>query len=124
MNCQNCQKKFYLKRSFLSLFDNKTYYICENCRSQYPLRPQVEHILLENKELICVSLFSNCYRLNLWAYSVELSFLVESLIKKHSNYFFIYLDEFFLSDCLLEWLSLLADSENKSILVVCAFLKK
>lgn len=124
MICRNCQKKFYVKRSYLSLFENKTYYICEKCRRGYPLRPQVERIPLENKELVCISFFENSYRLNLEAYSLELSYLIEQLMKKHSDYFFIYQDVVFLSDLLIEWLNFLSIEENKAILLVCSILKK
>lgn len=124
MICRNCQKKFYVKRGFLSLFENKTYYICDACRRAYPIDPIVEHVPLEHHPLICISLFPRFFRLNLWAYSAELSYLVNSLQQNHQDYFLVYTDTFRWTDWHMEALSFLADCEDKPILFICAFLKK
>lgn len=124
MNCINCQKKFYIKRDFLSLFETKKYYICDECRNDYPINLKLERIPLENAELFVVSLLDKSYHFNYNAYILELSLIITRFIKKYSNYHLVYLDNFKLSYFNLEVLSFLADSVKKSILLVCFNLKK
>lgn len=124
MICYNCQKKFYVKRSFLSLFETKKYYICNACRASHPIQFSYEEIPLENFSLAVVSIFKITYKLNLNAYQEELSKIVEYFFKKYKSYFFVYLDKFWLNDFNLEALSFLADTQSKSIFLVCCEVKK
>lgn len=124
MICYNCKKKFYVKRSFLSLFETKKYYICNTCRSSYPINLSYEEFPLENYSLSIVSIFKMIYKLNLNAYQKEISRIVEFLISKYKDYFFVYLDSFRENDVNIELLNFLADTQKKSILLICCELKK
>ncbi|MDE6415166.1 MAG: hypothetical protein K2K48_07095 [Anaeroplasmataceae bacterium] len=124
MICYNCKKQFYVKRNFLSLFETKKYYICNACRSTYPIQFGYEEIPLENYTLFIVSIFKRTYKLNLDAYQKELSKIVEFLMKRYKDYFLVYLDSFKENDVQIECLSFLADTQKKSILLVCCELKK
>lgn len=124
MICYNCKKKFYVKRSFLSLFETKKYYICNTCSSSYPINLSYEELPLENYSLSIVSIFKMIYKLNLNAYQKEISRIVEFLISKYKDYFFVYLDSFRENDVNIELLNFLADTQKKSILLICCELKK
>ena len=56
MWCYVCDKKFYIKRTFLSLFDSKTKFICDNCYNKNPIIPKINLIPIDNGEVIIVSL--------------------------------------------------------------------
>lgn len=124
MICYNCKKKFYVKRNFLSLFETKKYYICNTCRNSNPIQLYYEEILLENYNLHIVSIFKRIYKLNLNAYQIEISRIVEYFFIKYKEYFFVYLEKFHANDIEIEMLSFLADSQKKSIILVCCELKK
>ncbi len=124
MICYNCRNKFYIKRNFLSLFETKQYYICDACKKNYPIELSFEDIPLESFGLRIVSIWKFLYRLNLDAYSSEISRIVEKILKLHPNFFFIYFDSFRLTDFTLEIVSFLADTEGKNILLICGELKK
>ncbi|MDE5546687.1 MAG: hypothetical protein K2I88_04405 [Anaeroplasmataceae bacterium] len=124
MICFNCKKKFYVKRNFLSLFETKKYYICNACKSSYPIHLEYEEIPLESYGLYIVSVFKNIYKLNLDAYQKEISRILEYLTLKFKEYFLVYLDSFKENDVNIELLNFLADTQKKSILLVCCELKK
>ncbi len=124
MICYNCHQKFILKRGFLQLFDTHRYYICDQCKKNYPYQPSVTRIPLESFELAIVSIFKNVYQLNLNAFVLEISKIVHSMLYAHRNYFLVFLDEIRLTDELIEIMSFLADSVEKNILLVTCCLKK
>lgn len=124
MICYNCKKVFYVKRNFLSLFETKKYYICNTCRNTYPIHLRYEEVPLENYSLCIISIFNMIYKLNLDAYQKEISKIVEYLMVKFKSYFFVYLDQFQLKDTYIEMLSFLADTQKKSIVLICCELKK
>lgn len=124
MICYNCLKHFYVKRSFLTLFETKKYYICDSCRKAYPIHLQTECLPLENYELSIVTIFDHFFQLNLESYCLELSKIVSYFIKNKSELFLVFLEKVVLNDIMLETISFLADAEKKSILLLCCELKK
>lgn len=124
MYCFTCEKQFYVKRNFLSLFETKKYYICDSCRKKYPIQLHYEEIPLENYSLYIVSIFRMTYNLCFESYGKEISYIVLFLLKRHKACFFIFQEHLHLTDYFIEFLSLLADAEKKDILFVCCEVKK
>lgn len=119
MVCVNCNKQFYVQRTFLTLFSVKKYYICDSCRKEYPLKMRIEHIPLEIYEAEVISLFSSKYRLNFNAYILEIEKIVSYFVMHHPHYFLLFLDFAFFSDLWLEQLNFIAEAEQKSLLIIC-----
>ncbi|MDE6661288.1 MAG: hypothetical protein K2J93_05655, partial [Anaeroplasmataceae bacterium] len=99
-------------------------FMCNACRYDYPISISLEEIPLENYSLFVVSLFKKTYKLNLDAYQIEISKSVAYFLERYKEYFFVYLDSFKASDFNIELLSFLADTQKKSILLICCELKK
>lgn len=124
MYCYNCNKKFYIRRTFLKLFETKKYYICDGCRKKYPLKVNIEDIRLETYNLKIICLFERTYNLKFDSYIFEINKIAKYLIETNPDYLFVFLDKLKLNDDSIEMLSFLADSENKDILLLCCELKK
>lgn len=124
MNCYNCGQKFYIKRSFLTLFETKKYYICNRCRSSYQIQLKMEHVPLENFTVSILSIFEHLYHLNLESYCLEVSKIVFHFILNKPEYFVVFLEKCIFNDDMLECLNFLAEGEKKSILLICCELKK
>lgn len=124
MLCYNCDKKFYVKRNFLSLFETKKYYICNHCRKTFPIKLKYEEISLPSSNLVVISIFEAIYQMNIEAYCVEISRISSYFLAKHTEYFFMYFDSFRLTDTALEVLNFISEVEKKPILLLCAELKK
>lgn len=123
MNCQNCKKIFYVKRSFLTLFLQKHYYICDHCRSEYPIQLKIEHIPLEIYEAVVISMFPSKIRMNFNAYILEIEKIVSYFVIHHPSYFFVFLDYVFINDLWLEQFNFLSLIEKKPILILCLQLR-
>ncbi len=122
IKCLNCENEFYVKRNFLTLFETKKYYICDECRKNNPIDFKYENIRLENYNLLIISMVENCYKFNIDSYQKEISKTCKYFIKK--DYFFVYLDIFILNDINIEIINFLANDVNKNILLLCFNLKK
>ncbi len=124
MICLNCKNSFYVKRSFLTLFETKRYYICDRCRREYPLNPSVDNIPLQEYQLTIITLFNFKYPFVYHSYCEEYSKIVSWALLKYPQYFLFLIDKLCLSDYTLEILSFLADVEKKNILAICFQMKK
>ncbi len=122
IKCLNCKNDFYVKRNFLTLFETKKYYICDDCFKKNPINFKYENVKLENFDLSIISMTDNCYKFNIDAYQKEISLTTKKIIKK--DYFFIYLDIFKLNDTNIEIINFLANDVKKNILLLCFVLKK
>lgn len=118
MKCYNCDQYFIVKRSFLTLFETKKYYICDTCLKKYPIIPNVNQIPLENFIMITISLLDNLYNFKAEAYVFEIEAIVNKTCSLYKEYFLVLFEEIRLSDFLIEKLSFLADSVSKPLLVI------
>ena len=57
MKCLVCNNYFNERRSILTLFDTKKYFICTNCLKRYPIEIEFNTIPLDNHVIEIVSLF-------------------------------------------------------------------
>ena len=123
MWCFICKKKFYIKRTFLTLFDTKTRFICDKCYNENPVNPKVNIVPLDDGSIVIVSLFDTIYRFNMNPYVYEINQVFNHFYKKYKGYHIILLDYLSLTLFNLEILSFWSTVFNKKLLIICGFLR-
>ena len=124
MLCLACNKKFYIKRTFLTLFDTKTRFICDKCYNENPIIPKVDMITLDDGEIIIVSLFNTIYRVNMKPYAYEINQVFNHFYREYKGYYIILLDYISLTIFNLEILSFWSTVFDKKVLIICGVLRK
>ena len=124
MLCFMCNKKFYIKRTFLTLFETKTRFICDKCYNENPVNPKINLITLDAGEIIIVSLFDTIYRVNMKPYAYEINQVFNYFYKEYRGYHIILLDYISLTFFNLEVLSFYSTAFNKKVLIICGVLRK
>lgn len=124
MNCINCKEKFYVQRSFLKLFETRTYYVCDSCRKEHPLDLALEKVVLDQYELWIVSLFQKKEKVNYHAWTEEVSRIFWHFHLKYSDFFVLFLEEVRLTDEVIEISDCISKMQEKSLLIITFFLKK
>ena len=90
MWCFICKKKFYIKRSFLTLFDTKTRFICDNCYNNNPINPKINMIQLDVEEIMVVSLLDTIYKVDMKPYAYEINQVYNYFMKNYFGYYIIF----------------------------------
>ena len=124
MWCYVCDKKFYIKRTFLSLFDSKTKFICDNCYNKNPIIPKINLIPIDNGEVIIVSLIDTIYPVDMRPYAYEINQVYKHFLSLYKDYHILILDYLSLTYFNLEVLSFWYTIFDKKVLIICGVLKK
>ena len=124
MICQICKKKFYIKRTFLSLFDTKTKFICDRCYGNNPISLNIEMIMLDNGQIRVVSLFDNIYKIDIRPYVYEINQVYSYFHKEYKGYTILLLDYLYVTYFNLEVLSFWNEVFDKKVLIICGVLRK
>ena len=123
MWCFICKKKFYIKRTFLTLFDTKTRFICDKCYGENPIKPKVNKVLLDDGEVIIISLFEGIFRVNMKPYAYEINQVFNYFYKEYKGYFIVLVDYISLTFFNLEILSFWSTAFDKKVLIICGVLR-
>ena len=122
--CYVCKKKFYIKRTFLSLFDTKTRFICDNCYKNNPINPKVNIVPLDDGEIMIISLLDTIYKVDMRPYVYEINQVYQYFMDLYNDYHIILLDYLSLTYFNLEVLSFIKTAFDKKVLIICGVLKK
>lgn len=120
MKCTNCKKAFYIKKSFLTLFETKKYYLCQQCYQETPIRLKAESFYLDEMDVKVISIFARKNFINYDCYTLELSQIFE---KFYPSYFVLIIEELYLDEVILEVLEWLQQNVNKKLLIITFYVK-
>ena len=95
MRCLVCHSKIIKNRTIWTLFDNIKGYICDSCKTKYPITPEVEVLPCEGGLIFVVTLFKHYYPTTLFdAYMNEYDVIFKWIEKKEGILLFVeYLDD-------------------------------
>ena len=124
MLCYVCKKKFYLKRTFLTLFDTKTRFICDKCYNINPINPKVNYVQLDDGQIIVISLLNTIYKVDMSPYVYEINQVYSYFMNLYKDYYIILLDYLSLTYFNLEVLSFYMTAFDKKVLIICGVLRK
>ena len=124
MLCYVCKKKFYIKRTFLNLFETKTKFICDGCYNNNPINPKINSIPLDDGEILVVSLLDNIYQVDMNPYVYEINQVYKHFMELYKGYHIILLDYLSLTFFNLEVLSFWSTVFDKKVLIICGILRK
>ena len=124
MKCYSCDKKFYIKRTFLTLFDTKTKFICDMCYKDNPINLKVNMIPLGDSDICVISLLDTEYKVDMKPYMLEINQVYNHFFNKYKGYYILYLDYLSLTLSNLEVLSFWSTVFNKKVLIICGVLRK
>lgn len=116
----NCKKSFYIKKSFLTLFATKQYYLCQQCYQETPIRLKAESFYLDQRDVKVVSIFDEKIFINYNCYTLELSQIFEQFYK---SYFVLIIEELYLDEVVQEVLEWLQQDVNKKLLIITFYVK-
>ena len=117
-------KKFYIKRSFLTLFDTKTRFICDNCYNNNPINPKINMIQLDVGQIMVISLLDTIYKVDMKPYAYEINQVYNHFMNNYFGYYIIFLDYLALTYFNLEILSFWMTVFDKKVLIICGVLRK
>ena len=118
MKCLVCNNYFNERRSVISLFDTKKYYICSNCLKKHPFEVEFNTIPLDNHTLEIISLFKKNKRINYEGFITEFSLIYENLKSIHKNSIIIFYDFFYLKTGLIREFNYISTMFDKDILLL------
>ena len=117
MKCLACNNNFYVRRNLYSLFDTKEYYLCDNCLKENPVDLMIDYIMLEDDEVIVLSLLRKKINFSYDAYLHEMSYVISRYIN-NEKYYVIFVDELYITDFIVEFLNFLSKSYDKKIMIL------
>ncbi|MGM9969546.1 MAG: hypothetical protein ACI35S_04015 [Anaeroplasma sp.] len=118
MKCRLCNKDFYIKRTFLSLFSIKNEYICQKCNQKYPIKTDISNIFLGEYSLMVISMFDKKYKINYDVFYKEYSKLFLTCLK-NKNYKTLFVDDVHLNDYFIEHMEKISRLFNSNIIIFC-----
>ena len=124
MWCYVCKKKFYLKRTFLTLFDTKKRFICDKCYENNPVNPKVNFVPLDVGNIMIISLLDTSYKVDMKPYVYEINQVYSYFMNLYKDYYIILLDYLSLTYFNLEVLSFYMTAFDKKVLIICGVLRK
>ena len=123
MKCLICVSEFSVKRTVLTLFRTKPYYICNACLKANPFNVEFNYFPLDNHMLEVVSLFKDARFLNFNAFKEEYSRIYESLTEFQNNKYVICTDILKVTEEKLTEFEQLSKKYSKDILVLTYILE-
>ena len=117
MKCLACNNNFYVRRNLYSLFDTKEYYLCDNCLKENPVDLMIDYIMLEDDEVIVLSLLRKKINFSYDAYLHEMSYVISRYIN-NEKYYVIFVDELYITDFIVEFLNFLSKIYDKKIMIL------
>lgn len=124
MKCYKCNKLFYRKRGFLTLFDTTRYYMCDACYNKRPIKIKYELIDVGEYKVNIVSLLEGEFKENIDCYILELNQIYSFFFGKYFDYHIIILDYLSLNLTNLELIEFLCECFDKPLLFICGVVRK
>lgn len=122
MICCKCKKLFFIKRSFLDLFNEKKEYLCNSCYKSYPIKLNLETLSLPEHNIVIISIFDKPYPIDYNWYQEEYSKIFEANYFRN-GYITLFFDFLVFNNETIELLQTYCSLFLSNLIIICFYIK-